>query len=232
MDSIIRQVIEDLQVATRILVKEGVIDGFGHVSARHPARPDHYFMIRDNSPPDAVEEGCFLELDAHSAPVSVAGFRPSIERFIHGEIYRSRPDVQSVVHTHSPHLVAFSVSEVPLRPLYHMCGFLGQGAPVFDIADQHGMTDMLITSPQRGESLATRLGASALVLMRGHGATVVGASIKEAVFRAVYASVNARIQPVVMQLGAVKFLAPEEALLAEELHRAVVERPWNHWKKK
>lgn len=232
MDSTTRQVIDDLQVATRILVEEGVLDGFGHVSARNPAHPDHYFMLRNNSPSEGMEAGSFVELDGQSEPVGAIAGRPSIERFIHGEIYRSRPDVHAVVHSHSPHLVAFAASEVPLKPLYHMCGFLGGGAPVFDIADEFGMTDMLITNRRRGESLAATLGASALVLMRGHGATVVGASIKEATFRAIYGSINARIQPVVMQLGTVKFLAPEEAILTDELHRAVVERPWSHWKKK
>jgi ribulose-5-phosphate 4-epimerase/fuculose-1-phosphate aldolase len=232
MHSTTRQVIDELQVATRILVGEGVLDGFGHVSARNPAYPDHYFMLRNNSPAEGIEAGSFVELDAQSEPLGVVAGRPSIERFIHGEIYRSRPDVHAVVHSHSPHLVAFAATGVPLRPLYHMCGFLGGGAPVFDIADEFGMTDMLITNRRRGESLVAALGASALVLMRGHGATVVGASIKEAVFRAIYGSVNARIQPVVMQLGVVKFLAPEEAALTDELHRAVVERPWNHWKEK
>jgi ribulose-5-phosphate 4-epimerase/fuculose-1-phosphate aldolase len=232
MDSTTQQVIEELQVATRILVGEGVLDGFGHISARNPTRPDHYFMLRNNSPADGIEAGSFVELDGQSEPVGAVAGRPSIERFIHGEIYRSRPDVHAVVHSHSPHLVAFAASEVPLKPLYHMCGFLGGGAPVFDIADEYGMTDMLITNRQRGESLAGTLGANALVLMRGHGATVVGTSIKEATFRAIYGSINARIQPVVMQLGAVKFLAPEEAALTDELHRAVVDRPWNHWKNK
>lgn len=232
MDTTTRQVIEELQIATRILVEEGVLDGFGHVSVRNPANPDCYFMLRNNSPPSGVEADSFVELDGQSEPVGVVAGRPSIERFIHGEIYRSRSDVHAVVHSHSPHLVAFAASGVPLKPLYHMCGFLGGGAPVFDIAAEHGMTDMLISNRQRGQSLAATLGRSALVLMRGHGATVVGESIKEATFRAIYGSINARIQPVVMQLGPVKFLAPEEAALTDELHRSVVERPWNHWKKK
>lgn len=230
LDTTTQQLIEELQLATRILVEEGVLDGFGHVSARSPTHPDRYFMLRNNSPVDGIEAGTFVELDAQSESVGAIAGRPSIERFIHGEIYRARPDVHAVVHSHSPHLVAFAASEVPLKPLYHMCGFLGSGAPVFDIADEFGMTDMLITNRQRGESLAAALGANALVLMRGHGATVVAASIKEAVFRAIYGSINARIQPVVMQLGPVKFLAPQEAALTDELHRAVVERPWNHWK--
>jgi ribulose-5-phosphate 4-epimerase/fuculose-1-phosphate aldolase len=231
MSSNFEQVIDELFAANRILVGEGVIDGFGHASVRNPQRPDHYFMTRNNAGAPATEGG-IIELDADSQTVVPRGARPSIERFIHGEIYRARPEVTAIVHTHAPALIPFGVSGTPLKPLYHMCGFLDDGAPVFDIQQEHGMTNMLITSRKLGEALAASLGQSALVLMRGHGATVVGTSLKEAVFRSVYATVNAQLMPVAMQLGRPKFLAPEEAKLADGLHHAVLDRPWEYWLKK
>ncbi|MDF5723511.1 MAG: class II aldolase/adducin family protein [Rhizonema sp. PD37] len=160
------------------------------------------------------------------------GTRPSIERFIHGEIYRLQPDVGAVVHTHAATLIPFGVSKTPLQPLYHMCGFMNGGVPVFDIAKEHGMTNMLITDHKIGRSLAGTLNRSAMVLMRGHGATIVGASIKEAVFRAVYATINAQLQAVAIMLGNPKYLADEEAVKADELHQLVLERPWDYWMKK
>ncbi len=140
----------------------------------------------------STDESSLVELDAQSNVVRPVEVRPSIERFIHGEIYRARPDVMAVVHTHAPALIPFGVSTTPLRPLYHMCGFLETGAPVFDIRKEYGMTNLLITQADLGQSLAATLGNSAVVLMRGHGATVVGSSVKEAVFRAVYTMVNAK----------------------------------------
>ncbi|MET0401547.1 MAG: class II aldolase/adducin family protein [Cystobacter sp.] len=223
--------IQELREATRILVGEGVIDGFGHVSARHPERPDRYFMLLSNLEGPAADERV-MELDADSNAVGASNARPSIERFIHGEVYRQRPDVLAVVHTHAPALIPFGVSDVPLRPLYHMCGFLQDGAPVFDIREEHGVTNMLVTSHELGRSLAASLGPRAMVLMRGHGATVVGGSLKEVVFRSVYATINAQLQPVAMQLGQPRFLAPGEAELADQLHQAVVYRPWAYWLKK
>jgi ribulose-5-phosphate 4-epimerase/fuculose-1-phosphate aldolase len=231
MDSALGELLEDLFVATRILVSEKILDGFGHVSVRNPSHPDHYFMTRDNSG-EYSGENDVVELDAESSPTRAGGPRPSIERFIHGELYRARPDVHAVVHTHAPAMIPFGVSATPLKPLYHMCGFLSEGAPVFDIREKHGMTNMLVTNNEIGRSLAASLGKSALVLMRGHGATVVGSSVKEAVFRAVYARVNAQLQPVAMQLGEPKFLSAEEAAKSDELHHAVLHRPWDYWKKR
>ena len=140
----------------------------------------------------------------------------------------------AIVHTHAPALIPFGVSAIPLRPLYHMCGFLEDGAPVFDIRREHGPTNMLITSRELGQALAASLGGRAVVLMRGHGATVVGTSLKEAVYRAVYATLNAQILPIAMQLGQPTFLDPEEARLADALHHhhAVLDRPWERWLEK
>lgn len=232
MSTEFKRIFEELRLATLILAGEGVLDGFGHVSARNPRHDDRYFMVRDNCSASKAA-GDFVELDRESRPVLEDGPRPSMERFIHGEIYRARPDVHAIVHTHAPALLAFGVSATPLRPISHMCGFLAQGAPVFDIAEESGETNMLVTTPASGQALARCLGKSALVLMRGHGATVVGTSVQEAVFRAIYATVNAHMQPVAMQLGEPKYLSAQEALLADELHTSVLDRPWrflaNKW---
>ncbi len=231
MNSNVRQTIDELRTATRILVGEGVLDGFGHVSARHPDLPDHYFMLTGNLGGPPTESGV-LELDADSNPVRSGDARPSIERFIHRELYRQRLDVVAIVHTHAPALIPFGVCNVPLRPLYHMGGFLEDGPPVFDIRTKHDVTNMLVTTREIGQSLASSLGTRAMVLMRGHGATVVGTSLKEAVFRSVYATQNAELLPIAMQLGRPTFLDPEEARLADELHHAVLGRPWEYWMKK
>ncbi len=226
-----KESIGDLILATRILVNEQVIDGFGHVSVRDPSRSDRYFMTRDNFS-WIDKEDYIVELDLDSNPCKSNGSKPSLERFIHGEIYRARPDVNAIVHTHSPTLLPFGVSKTQLQPLYHMCGFLAAGAPVFDIQHQHGITNMLVQNSELGRSLATSLGNSAVVLMRGHGATIVGSSVKEAVFRSVYLTINARFQPIAMQLGEPKFLSHEEAVKTDELHHAVLNRPWDYWKSK
>lgn len=224
-----KQCLDDLVIATKILVNEQVIDGFGHVSVRNPERSDRYFMTRDNYG-GFNEENYIIELDLDSNPCKHKEIKPSLERFIHGEIYRARPDVNAIVHTHSPALIPFGVSKTPLQPLYHMCGFLAAGSPIFDIQDKHGMTNMLVQSSELGHDLALSLGKSALVLMRGHGATIVGTSLKEAVFRAVYATINAHLQPIAMQLGEPKFLNHEEAIKTDELHQAILNRPWDYWK--
>lgn len=224
-----RESIDDLVVATRILVNEHVIDGFGHVSVRDPKRADHYFMTRDNFGRTDGED-YIVELDLDSNSCKPNGPKPSLERFIHGEIYRARSDVNAIVHTHSPALIPFGVSKTPLQPLYHMCGFLAAGAPIFDIQHEYGMTNMLVQSSELGRSLASSLGKSAVVLMRGHGATIVGSSVKEAVFRAVYATINAHLQPIAMQLGEPKFLDHEEAVKTDKLHHDILDRPWEYWK--
>jgi ribulose-5-phosphate 4-epimerase/fuculose-1-phosphate aldolase len=222
-------IIDELFAANRILTGECVLDGFGHVSVRHPSAPTHYLMTRNNIGDPA---GGLVELDEDSRLVAPTDVRPSIERFIHGEIYRARADVAAVVHTHAPALIPLGVTTTPLRPLYHMCGFLAGGTPVFDIRREHGMTNLLVTSAELGRSLAASLGQHAVVLMRGHGATVVGASLKEAVFRAIYTVINAQLLPVARQLGEVTFRADADPRLAEELHHAVLSRPWDHWLRK
>jgi HCOMODA/2-hydroxy-3-carboxy-muconic semialdehyde decarboxylase len=172
-----------------------------------------------------------IEYDLDSNPAAGddrTGYR---ERFIHGEIYKARPDVMAVVHDHSPAVIPFSVSSVPLRAVSHMAAFIGEGIPVFEIRDVDGMTDMLVSSPKRGRALATVLGKFPAALMRGHGAAVVGESVKVAVGRAIYLDLNARVQEQAMLLGGtVKYFEPEEA--RKTAPQDGFERAWDVWKRK
>src|SRR5947207_6292087 len=204
--------IDDLVAANRILVDQGVVDGYGHVSVRHPADPQRYLMSRSIAP-ELVTAADIMEYDLDSVAVDARGRTSYLERFIHGEIYRARPDVKAVVHNHSPSVIPFGVTTAPLRPLYHMSAFLGGGVPVFDIrAAAGGPTDMLVRNAALGRALATSLGAAPVALMRGHGAVVVGSALPQAVFRSVYTEINAKLQAQAMTLGGpVTYLDVEEA---------------------
>jgi ribulose-5-phosphate 4-epimerase/fuculose-1-phosphate aldolase len=209
-DQVIAALIDDLVTANHILVAEGILDGYGHVSMRNPANPNHYFLSRSLAP-GLVTAADIIEYDLDSNPVSDsrAGYR---ERFIHGEIYKARPDVMAIVHDHSPAVIPFSVSSVPLRAVSHMGAFIGEGVPVFEIRDVDGMTDMLVSSPKRGRALANVLGDHPAALMRGHGAAVVGESVKVAVGRAIYLDLNAKVQQQAILLGGkVTYFEAEEA---------------------
>ncbi len=222
-------VVEQLAIANRILSMEGVVDAFGHVSQRSPERPDH-FLISHSIAPSRVTPADIIELDLAGDPVDPTA-RPSyLERFIHAEIYRLRPDVQAVIHSHSPTLLPFSVvPEQPLRCVCHTAGFVGQAVPIFEIRDEVGEnSDLLVRSSELGSALARTLGQENLVLMRGHGSTTVGRSLPQAVFHAVYAEVNARVQILAMQLGPVTYLTPGESLVATSSD-AAVERAWDMW---
>ena len=224
--------IEDLVAANRILFDQGVVDGFGHVSARHDKNPNRFLLSRSMAP-GLVTAADIMEFDLDGAPVDPQGRAVYLERFIHGEIYRLRPDVGSVVHSHSPAVIPFGVSHVPLKPIYHMSGFLGGGAPVFEIRDAGGLaTDMLIRNRDLGHALALALGDRPVILMRGHGSTVVAPSVRDAVFRAVYTEVNARLESEALRLGDVTFLNEQEAAKAMQTNAAQVNRPWELWRKK
>jgi len=165
--------LEDIVVGSRILADFGVVDGFGHVSARHPTNPKHFLMSRSLAPA-LVTADDIMEFDEDGNAVDTGGHQVFLERFIHAEIYKARPDVMSVVHTHAPSVIPFSVSKTPLRPLFHNAGFLAAGVPVWDIAKEFGTTDMLVRDNGIGKSLARTLADKSVVLMRGHGAATVG----------------------------------------------------------
>ena len=224
--------IEDLVVANRILADQGVVDGFGHISARHDKNPER-FLISRNLAPGQVTAADIMEYDLDGNPVDAQGRGSYLERFIHGSIFRARPDVNSVVHSHSPGVVPFSVSETPLKPIYHMAGFLAGGAPIFEIRNSFGAeTDMLIRDPKMGDAVARALGRHTVVLMRGHGSVAVGATVRLAVMHAVYTEVDARLEAEALKLGKVNFLNDAEAAKALATNDLQVERAWGVWRAK
>ena len=226
--------IDDLVAANRILYNEGVVDGFGHVSGRHDTNPERFLLARSMAP-GLVTAADLMEFDLAGDPVDPQGRTPYLERFIHSEIYRADPAVRAIVHSHSPAVIPFGVVASPLRPIFHMGSFLGLGVPVFEIRDAGGpATDMLIRSPALGEALAKSLGSAAVALLRGHGNVVVGASVKEVVFRAVYTEVNARLEADALRLGQgqVTFLNDEEAKNSTATNRGQITRAWDLWKAK
>jgi HCOMODA/2-hydroxy-3-carboxy-muconic semialdehyde decarboxylase len=228
------KLVEDLVAANRVLADLGVVDGFGHVSVRHDKDPGHYLMARSMAPA-LVSSGDIVEYDLDSVAVDAKGRALYLERFIHGEIYKSRPDVKAIVHSHSPSVIPFGASTAKLRPIYHMSSFLGiQGdVPIFEIRDTQGLaSDLLVRNPQIGSALARSLGGNTVVLMRGHGSVTVGNSIPEVVFRAYYTEMNARLQAEAMRLGTVTYLTPEEAAAATKTNSGVLSRAWDLWKRK
>jgi HCOMODA/2-hydroxy-3-carboxy-muconic semialdehyde decarboxylase len=217
--------IADLVTANRILAAENVLDGFGHVSVRSVTNPRHFYMARSRAPGLVTRED-ILEFDERSAPVLPNAPQLYGERFIHGEIFAARPDVQAVVHSHSTDVLPFTVTQAPFKALIHMAAFLGDTpAPVFEIRDALGDDNkMLVTENRTGAALAAVLGPRAVVLMRGHGMSVVAASVKEVVLRAVYAQLNARIETVALRMGEPTFLNAFEVDRTDP-----VARPWEAW---
>jgi HCOMODA/2-hydroxy-3-carboxy-muconic semialdehyde decarboxylase len=223
-------VTEDIVIGSRVLAEFGVLDGFGHVSARDPNNPNHFLMSRSLAPA-LVTADDIMAFDLDGNAVDPRGRSVFLERFIHSEIYKARPDVMSVVHTHSPGVIPFSVTQVPLRPMYHNAAFLAAGTPVWDIRKAFGETDMLVRDGARGKSLAEALGDKPVVLMRGHGDVTVGPSVKMAVFRAYYTDVNARLQSQALALGGeVNYLTPGEGAKADAINFVVLDRIWGLWK--
>jgi len=227
--------IDDLVVANHILYHQGVLDGFGHVSVRHPSVPGHFLMARALAPGRVTRED-ILEFDADAKPVKAGGPPVYSERFIHSEIYRARPDVMAVIHSHSPTVIPFSVTQVRLRPVATTASFLSPAVPVFEMRQSGGMTNLLVEDTIRGKALAEVLGAHPVALMRGHGDVVVGPSVRRAVSRAIYTEINARLQLQAVTLGGpITFIAPEEAALMEKGRDAAQEghganRTWDMWK--
>jgi ribulose-5-phosphate 4-epimerase/fuculose-1-phosphate aldolase len=224
-----KQTIEDLVAANRILYAQSVLDGYGHVSVRHDSNADRFWLSRSMAP-GLVTANDVMEFDLSGEPVDAQGRPTYAERFIHSEIYRRRPDVKAIVHSHSPAVIPFGVTSVPLKPIFHMSGFLGTGVPIFEIREIAGDTDMLIRNPTLGAALALRLDNRSAALMRGHGSIAVGISLPQVVFRAIYLEVNARLQSEAMKLGSVNFLNSAEARLAAAANDVHILRPWMLWK--
>lgn len=226
-----RRRVRDLVLANRILYRLGVVDAFGHVSVRHDKSAGHFLLAR-NLAPARVEEADIVAFDLDGTPLDADGRAVYLERFIHAELYRARPDVQAVVHSHAYTVIPFgAVAGERLRPVWHMAAFLGEGVPVFEIRETAGdASDLLITDSRLGAALARTLGTATVVLMRGHGATVVGDGLPQAVFRAVHTQVNAQIQLAAQGLGAVTFLTAAEAHAASASVGGQVARAWDLWR--
>lgn len=223
--------IRDLVLANRILALHGVVDAFGHVSVRHDKAPDRFLLAR-NMAPGQVTSDDIIEFTLDGDPVDAKGRRVYLERFIHGEILRRYPTVQAVVHSHAPAVVPFGVvASQPLRALWHMSAFLGAHVPVWDIRDEAGDgSDLLIRDAVLGQSLARAFdGGATAVLMRGHGATVIGNDLREVVFRAVYTQHNAELQQRALALGDIRYLSDSEARAATATVGSQRDRAWNLW---
>lgn len=222
---------QDLVVANHVLTDLNVIDGFGHVSMRHPTDPNRYLMGRSVAPA-LVTADDIMEYDLDSNPVDARGRASFLERFIHGEIYKARPDVKAIVHTHSPGIIPFSVSSIPLRPVFHLGAFLAPDVPVFEIRDAAGTSNMLVSNAKLGKALADTLGDRSVALMRGHGSVVVAATIPMAVFRAHYSNVNAQLQSQAIALGgSVSYLLGDESQKTLAVIDQIHGRAWDLWKR-
>jgi HCOMODA/2-hydroxy-3-carboxy-muconic semialdehyde decarboxylase len=223
--------VEELVLANHILFDQGVVDAFGHISVRNDNNPQRFLLAR-NMAPGTVTAADIVEFTLDGDPVNANGRKVYLERFIHGEVMRKRPDVMAVVHSHSHSIVPLSVSKgTALRAIFHMAGFIGTKAPLFEIREAGGNgTDLLISNNKLGRALADLFDGHDIALMRGHGSTVVGGSIRQAVYRAVYAEMNARYQLQASMLGEVTFLTAEECHACVTNVEAQVQRPWDLWK--
>jgi len=208
-----------LAEAYRIVANEGILDAFGHISVRHPGNPQRYFLSRSRAP-GLVQPEDILEYDLDSNPIVPPIMRPYSERVIHGEIFKARPDVNAVCHHHAPSIMPFAISGVPLVPVFHLGAAMGRSAPFWDSRDEFGDTNLLVVKPEEGASLARALGNHSVVLMRRHGATVVGGGLRELVFRTIYSAKNAEHQLAAHVLGHVSPLTDGEADMAGQLNLA------------
>ena len=222
--------LDDLVAAYRILAEHGVIDAYGHVSLRSPQNPRRYFLARSLAP-EAVQAGDILEYDLDSKPLDARGQESVRERFIHGEVYKARPEVVAVVHNHSPSVIPFSVTGVAMKPIYHMASFIGEGVPNFEIRKFEKGTDLLVKTPRLGAALAKTLGKSSAALMRGHGSVTVGENIARAVGRSIYLEQSARLQMQAMLLSRkVTYLDAAEVKASVPVQD--YKRAWPMWREK
>lgn len=226
-------IIAELVLAGRILAAEGVIDSFGHVSVRHPQRPERYLMPRVRAA-ELVTRDDILEFDFDDRPQPASDARVFAERCIHSAIYRARPDVMAVCHHHAPEIMPFCVSGIALVPVFHLGATMGAIVPLWDSQDDFGDTNLIVSTRGQGDSLARTLGANWTVLMRGHGATVAARSVREAVFRSIYGARNAEVQLRATQLGGVKPLTAAEAKAAGDFNLTsfAMDRAWEQWSRR
>ena len=209
MDNKVRTLLDELVIANHVLANEKVVDSFGHISVRNPENPKHFFLSCSRSP-EIVSIEDIMEFDLEGNNVDGSILRPYGERFIHGALLEARPEIQSVVHNHSLSVIPFGVTNTPLLPIIHTGAAIGRNIPTWDIHDNFGDTDLLVRNMEQGRDLAKTMGQANVVLMRGHGCSVVGSSIKEATLTAVYLQISATVQLQSMSLGDVRYLTPGE----------------------
>lgn len=220
----------DVVAASRVLANEGLVDGFGHVSCRHPERADRFFLSRVRAPA-LVERSDILEFDLDSRTIEPTTHRVFAERVIHGEVYKARPDVMAVCHHHAPTMLPFCNTGITLVPVFHLGATMGPTVPFWDSQDEFGDTNLLVATPEQGASMARALGPNWTVLLRRHGVTTAGRSVRELVFRTIYGAKNADVQARAMQLGEISQLTAGEAKLAEafNLTPIALDRAWEQW---
>jgi HCOMODA/2-hydroxy-3-carboxy-muconic semialdehyde decarboxylase len=227
-----RATLEDLAAASRILVDQGVFDAAGHVSMRHPAIPERFLMSRSLAP-EMVTADDIMQFDLDCEAIDAQGRRGFIERFLHGGIYRARPDVMAIAHSHSASVIAFGLTQTPMRAMYHNAAFLAAGVPVFDIREKFGTTDIVINNAAKGAALAETLADKPVALLRAHGMVAVGPSLPVAVFRAIFTVASATIQHQAMALGGpLAALDTEEGRIADIVNVETVGRSWDLWKRR
>jgi ribulose-5-phosphate 4-epimerase/fuculose-1-phosphate aldolase len=223
--------LEDLVAANRILVNHGVLDTLGHVSARSN-RDSNRYLLSQSRAPKLVDSGDIQEYELDSRPVRANEHQMYLERFIHGAIYEARPDVRAVVHNHAASLIPFGVTHVPLRPVFQSAAFISAGVPVFEIREAAGTSDLLIRNESLGRALAAKLADKNALLMRGHGAVVVGPSLPMAVRRSINLALNARLQLEAIALGGeINYLDAGEAKEIMKREDAGLDRSWESWKR-
>jgi len=222
-------VLEELVTANRILAREEVVDSFGHVSVRHPDRPDRFLLSRARAP-DCIEVEDIMEFTLEGESIDARDRKPYLERFIHGACYEARPDVQAVVHNHSPSVIPFGVTDQKLKPLLHMCASIGHDVPTWDSQTKFGDTTLLVENMEMGRDLAASLGRGRTALMRGHGAVVVAPNLRHAVFISVYLEVAAKLQMQAMPMGNVKYLTNGEVeKIINRTGPYTIDRAWENW---
>jgi len=227
----LERVLADLVIANRILAHEGIVDAYGHVSVRHPRDPRRYLLARSLSP-EMVQQADIMEFELDGTPVGGDARQPYLERFIHGAVYESRPEVLAVVHAHAEDVLPFGITAAPLRQVIHSGSFMGAEVPVWDIRDRFGDTNLLVTNMPQGRDLAARLAANNVALMRGHGFVAAARSLIEVVRMSVYVPRNARVQLAAMRLGEVKPLSRGEIEARNagyKPHSPETWRAWEYW---
>jgi HCOMODA/2-hydroxy-3-carboxy-muconic semialdehyde decarboxylase len=226
-----RTAIGELVTANHILYNQGILDAYGHVAVRDPDDPQRFLLARHMAP-GIVTADDIITFDFDCNVIEGSRARPYTERWIYSAVFAARPDVNGIVHTHSHSLVPYGTTRTPLKPLWAPAAFLGFGVAQFDTRDIAGDTDLMIRDAALGRALAAALGDRPVVLMRGHGGTVVGKSLREAVYRAIYIEANAKIdtaargfenEPIYMSEG--------EARLSQAHHDTdpSYRRVWEFW---